>query len=76
MVKIKEKGRVVGTLDFISQNTSGVFGALCTYAIRTRGSFWHKFVDCIFQRHYLYFFWVFKDEEQTVSFNDLVRTAQ
>lgn len=49
------KSRILDTLDFKFQNPSGVSGALCTYAIPTCGSFWHKFIDGIFQCNYLYF---------------------
>jgi hypothetical protein len=45
---ITGKRRLLGTLDFKFQNPSGVSDALCTYAIPTRGSFWHKSVDGIF----------------------------
>ena len=55
VVMVTGNRRLLGTLDFKFQNPSGVSDALCTYAIPTRGSFLHKFIDVIFQCHYLYF---------------------
>jgi hypothetical protein len=66
MMMVTGKSHLVGTLDFKFQIPSGVSGALCVYAIPTRGSFWHKFIDGIFQCHYLYFCWVGRLKKATL----------
>jgi len=55
MGMVTGKRRLLDTPDFKFQNPSSVSGARCIYAISTRGSFWHKFIDGIFQCHYLHF---------------------